>query len=89
MATVDRVGMGPIMTIIMAITVVSGRRMFMYSGITRMAGTIMILAIEGSRAVRLGVGFMVVADSVEVADSTVGAVVTAAAMADDGKWTTL
>jgi len=86
MATVGRVGMGPIMTIItaQAITVVSGGRMFMYSGITGMAGTIMILAIEDSRAVRLGVDFTV------VADSTAGAVVTeegaataaAAAMAD-------
>ena len=87
MVTVGRVGMGPTMTIIMgrAITVVSGGRMFMYSGITGMAGTIMILAIEDSRAVRLGVDFTV------VADSTAGAVVTeeAVAMADDGKRTIL
>ena len=87
MATGGRVGMGPITTIItaQAITAVSGGRMFICLGITRMADTIMILAIEASRAVRLGVDFT------EVADSTAGAVVTeaAAAMADDGKWTIL
>lgn len=50
MTTVGRVGMDPIITIMAhTITGVSGGRMFMSSGITVMAGTIVILAIAGSR----------------------------------------
>ena len=97
MTTVGRVGMGPIITIMVHITVVSGGRMLMSSGITVMAVTIVILAIEGTRAVRPEVDFTEVADSTEGEDLlTEGAAATAeeaamavAAMADDHQWTIL
>ena len=86
MTTVGRVGMGPIITIMVHITVVSGGRMLMSSGITIMAGTIVILAIEGTRAVSLEVDFTEVADSTEGEDLlTAGA----AATADDDQRTIL
>jgi hypothetical protein len=98
MITVGRAGMGPIITIMAhTITGASGGRMFMSSGITIMTGTSVILAIEGSRAVRLEVDFTEVADSTEGEDLlTVGAAATAeeaataaAAMGDDDQWTIL
>jgi hypothetical protein len=92
MATAGRLGMGLITMIITVhtITAVCGGRMLMYSDITTIAGTIMILPIEGSRAARLGAHFMEVADSTEgEALHTAGAVGTeeeateVAGMADD------
>ena len=93
MTTVGRVGMGPIITIMdHPISGVSGGRMLMSSGITVMAVTIVILAIEGTRAVRPEVDFTEVADSTEGEDLlTAGVAATAeeAAMADDHQWTIL
>ncbi len=80
--------MGPTITIIMAqaITAGSGDRMFMYSGITIMAGSIVILASEGSRAAALALDFMG-ADSTEGEDLLTAAAATEeeAATADDGQ----
>jgi hypothetical protein len=63
--------------------------MFMYSGITFMAITIMNLAIEGSRAARAGVEFTEGEDLLTARAAATAVATAAAAMADDNKRTIL